>query len=95
MSRQRLVDATPGKNKLISIIQAAGWPIWPLLLCSVVAMALVIERLVSLRPRRIVPPSLLDTKFGFEELRLSTRGLRFAAVMKPGPDTVESAARTE
>jgi biopolymer transport protein ExbB len=45
---------------LLSIIQAAGWPIWPLILCSVVGLALVIERLVSLRTRRIVPPTLFD-----------------------------------
>jgi biopolymer transport protein ExbB len=45
---------------LLSIIQAAGWPIWPLLLCSVVGLALVIERLVSLREKRIAPPTLLD-----------------------------------
>jgi len=45
---------------LLSIIQAAGWPIWPLILCSVVGLALIIERLVSLRTRRIVPPTLLD-----------------------------------
>jgi biopolymer transport protein ExbB len=45
---------------LFSIIQAAGWPIWPLLLCSVVALALIIERLSSLRASRIVPPRLLD-----------------------------------
>jgi biopolymer transport protein ExbB len=45
---------------LLSIIQAAGWPIWPLLLCSVVGLALVIERLMSLRGARIVPPTLLD-----------------------------------
>jgi len=45
---------------LFSIIQAAGWPIWPLILCSVVALALIIERLSSLRTVRIAPPSLLD-----------------------------------
>jgi biopolymer transport protein ExbB len=45
---------------LFSIIQAAGWPIWPLLLCSIAAMALVIERLSSLRPTRVLPPKLLD-----------------------------------
>jgi len=45
---------------LISIIQAAGWPIWPLILCSVVALALIIERLMTLRVGRIVPPTLLD-----------------------------------
>ena len=45
---------------MLSIIQAAGWPIWPLILCSVVGLALVIERMVSLRTRRIVPPTLID-----------------------------------
>ncbi|MBL0089219.1 MAG: MotA/TolQ/ExbB proton channel family protein [Ideonella sp.] len=45
---------------MISIIQAAGWPIWPLILCSVVALALIIERLMSLRPLRIAPATLLE-----------------------------------
>ncbi len=45
---------------MLSILQAAGWPIWPLLLCSVVAMALVIERLVRLRTAQVAPPTLLD-----------------------------------
>ena len=45
---------------MFSIIQAAGWPIWPLILCSVVALALVIERLMSLRPARVAPPTLVD-----------------------------------
>ena len=48
------------RPRLISIIQAAGWPIWPLLLCSVAALALVIERFSSLRMVRVVPPKLLD-----------------------------------
>ena len=45
---------------MISIIQAAGWPIWPLILCSIAALALVAERLVSLRPSQIAPARLLD-----------------------------------
>ena len=45
---------------MLSIIQAAGWPIWPLILCSVIGLALVIERLLSLRTRRILPTTLLD-----------------------------------
>jgi biopolymer transport protein ExbB len=45
---------------LFSIIQAAGWPIWPLLICSIVALALVIERFSSLRSTRVIPPRLLD-----------------------------------
>ena len=45
---------------MLSIIQAAGWPIWPLILCSVVGLALVIERLMSLRSGRVAPPALVD-----------------------------------
>jgi biopolymer transport protein ExbB len=45
---------------LFAIIQAAGWPIWPLLLASVISLALIIERFVSLRERKILPPLLLE-----------------------------------
>lgn len=45
---------------MFSIIQAAGWPIWPLILCSIVALALIIERFSSLRESHIAPPKLLD-----------------------------------
>ncbi|MGH8766545.1 MAG: MotA/TolQ/ExbB proton channel family protein, partial [Burkholderiales bacterium] len=45
---------------MFAIIQAAGWPIWPLLLTSIIAVALIIERSVSLRGSKIVPPTLLD-----------------------------------
>lgn len=45
---------------MFSIIQAAGWPIWPLIACSVLALALVIERFISLHQRRVAPPKLLE-----------------------------------
>ena len=45
---------------MFAIIQAAGWPIWPLLLASVIAVALIIERSISLRRHKIVPPTLLE-----------------------------------
>lgn len=45
---------------MLSIIQAAGWPIWPLILCSVVALALIIERAYSLRRSQVAPPKLLE-----------------------------------
>lgn len=45
---------------MFAIIQAAGWPIWPLLVVSVIAVALIIERLIVLRGSRIVPPGLFD-----------------------------------
>lgn len=45
---------------MLSIVQAAGWPIWPLLLASILAVALIIERLVALRRAKVVPPGLLQ-----------------------------------
>jgi len=45
---------------LFTIIQAAGWPIWPLLICSVVALTLVIERMMSLRTHLVSPEGLLE-----------------------------------
>jgi len=45
---------------LFSIIQAAGWPIWPLIACSILALALVIERFLSLKTAKVAPPRLLD-----------------------------------
>jgi biopolymer transport protein ExbB len=45
---------------LFYIIQAAGWPIWPLIACSILALALVIERFLSLKTAKIAPPQLLD-----------------------------------
>lgn len=42
------------------IIQAAGWPIYLLLIASIIALALIIERSLSLRRQRILPKTLLD-----------------------------------
>ena len=61
---------------MFSIIQAAGWPIWPLIICSILGMALIIERFVSLKTAKIVPPQLLD-----EAIMVSRNGV-------PGADVV-------
>jgi biopolymer transport protein ExbB len=45
---------------LLAIIHAAGWPIWLLLIASMIALALIIERLLYLRRSRILPPNLLN-----------------------------------
>ncbi len=49
-----------GDPSLLSIIQAAGWPFWPLLLCSVLALAIIIERGVNLQTKKIAPSDLLE-----------------------------------
>ena len=45
---------------MFSIIQAAGWPIWPLVACSIAALALIIERFSSLKIPKVAPPQLLN-----------------------------------
>jgi biopolymer transport protein ExbB len=44
---------------VFAIIQAAGWPIYFLLVASVIAVALIIERAAALRRSKIVPNGLL------------------------------------
>jgi len=66
---------------LFSIIQAAGWPIWPLIACSILALALVIERFFSLKTAKIAPPQLLE-----EVLNVSRTAV-------PTPDVVNQLAK--
>ena len=44
---------------MFSIIEAAGWPIWPLILSSIIALAIIGERFWSLRQGIVVPNKLL------------------------------------
>ncbi len=53
---------------MLAIIEAAGWPIWPLILASVVAVAIIIERAYSLRNQEVAPTNLLlDTIRTYQE----------------------------
>jgi biopolymer transport protein ExbB len=45
---------------VFSIIEAAGWPIWSLLLTSVIALAIIGERMWSLRQSIVMPKELLE-----------------------------------
>lgn len=65
---------------MFSIIQAAGWPIWLLIACSVAALALIIERSYHLRTARVAPASLLDEVMGVTRNSL------------PAPDVVNKLA---
>ena len=49
---------------MLSIIQAAGWPIWPLILCSILAVAFTIERFTKLKRSRVITAGLLDEAIG-------------------------------
>lgn len=57
---------------MFSLIQAAGWPIWFLIAASVAALALIIERSISLRRTKVLPSSLLDQVLALHRNRLAT-----------------------
>jgi biopolymer transport protein ExbB len=44
---------------LFSIIEAAGWPIWPLIISSIISLAIIGERFWSLRQGIVTPKNLL------------------------------------
>jgi len=44
---------------VFAIVQTLGWPVWPLIIASIVGLALIIERSVALRRSRVLPANLL------------------------------------
>ncbi|AUH50192.1 flagellar motor protein MotA [Chromobacterium sp. ATCC 53434] len=42
-----------------AIVEAAGWPIWTIIAASVVSLAIILERLFTLRRGAVVPSGLL------------------------------------
>ncbi|MFV0681326.1 MotA/TolQ/ExbB proton channel family protein [Ottowia sp.] len=65
---------------MLSIIQAAGWPIWPLILCSILAVAFIVERALKLKRSRVIDAGLVD-----EAISVSRESV-------PAPDTVSQLA---
>lgn len=54
---------------MLSLIQAAGWPIWPIIFASVVALGIIGERMWTLRlsvisPKELLPKVLNEYKRG-------------------------------
>lgn len=44
---------------MFELVKAGGWLMAPIIACSVVALAIIVERAWSLRERRVVPPGLV------------------------------------
>ena len=44
---------------MLELVKAGGWLMIPILLCSIVAMAIVAERFWTLQPKRIAPDNLV------------------------------------
>lgn len=50
---------------MLDLVQAGGWMMLPIILCSVTAAAIAVERLWSLQPGRIAPRTLLAQVWGY------------------------------
>ncbi len=46
-------------NSVLAMIEAAGWPIWPLIIASVISLGIIFDRAWSLRDERVLPADLL------------------------------------
>lgn len=83
------------------IIEGAGIFIWPLGLCSVLAVFIIVERLVALRPSRVIPTHLEEA---FVEGKLPDRVsndsvagrlLNFYNLRHPDPEQLKAFARLQ
>lgn len=50
---------------MLELIKSGGWLMLPILLCSVLALAIILERFWTLRPNRIAPKNLLSEVWGW------------------------------
>lgn len=57
---------------MFALLQAAGWPAWPLLACSVAALALALDRMLALRGSKIAPAGLVSEALNVATVRGST-----------------------
>jgi len=65
---------------MYSILLSAGWPIWPLLIISIIGLAIVLERAWYLRQINIFPKYSLETAFDLSNQLLNQKGLTEAQI---------------
>ncbi len=45
---------------MLELLIAGGWVMWPIMICSAIALAIVLERFWTLRRKAVLPPGLGD-----------------------------------
>ena len=69
---------------MLELIKAGGWLMWPILLCSVIAMAIIAERFWSLRKARIAPDNLVGRVWQWQkEGRLDAERIHYLRAGSP------------
>ena len=77
---------------MLDLLAAGGWVMPLIVLCSIVALAICIERYIALNPRRIAPPHLLATvwkqlkagELDAQRLKLLRQGSPLGAILAAG-----------
>jgi biopolymer transport protein ExbB len=57
---------------VLELVRAGGWLMLPIILCSVVALAIIVERLWSLQVRRVLPKQLVAQVWRWEKIHQLT-----------------------
>ena len=69
---------------MLELFKAGGWVMWPILLCSIIAVAIIAERFWSLRTKRITPKNLVAQVYQWEKVgHLDSK--RIVALRKSSP----------
>ncbi len=86
----------------MDIFTQAGIFIYPLALCSFVAVFITFERLLALRPSRVMPASMVDAfvsgkldQAAGDANSVAGRIVRFNQMRQPDPDSLKAYARLE
>jgi biopolymer transport protein ExbB len=53
---------------VLELVKAGGWLMLPIIACSVIALAIIVERLWSLRVRRVLPKHLVAQVWRWEKI---------------------------
>ncbi len=53
---------------MLELVQAGGWLMLPIIACSVIALAIVVERIWSLQVRRVLPKNLVAQVWRWEKI---------------------------
>ena len=69
---------------MLELFKAGGWVMWPILLCSIIAVAIIAERFWSLRTKRIAPKNLVAQVYQWEKVG-HLDGKRIVALRKSSP----------
>lgn len=69
---------------MLELVQAGGWLMWPIIACSVIAMAIILERLWTYRRRRVIPANLVAQIWKLDQSQQLTAA-HIATVRKNSP----------